>query len=134
MLDNDPQVLSEIESFFLEEFVDAFPKHDIDKHLSLFWKDENLVMFGTTNKKVGYEDYKTTPAEDKSRYDDISLVVDWHLINSHSSVGWIAAEVSVTLKLEDQQLTLPARLTVVVKKIEGKWQIVQGHISMATDS
>ncbi len=130
-LDNDPQIEAEIKAFF-EEFAKAYPKDDIDKYLSFWSKDENLVVFGTGEKWVGYEEYKTGPQEDKDRYGDISLSFDWLSINSHGPIGWIAAEVSVSMSPGGQEMTLPARMTGVVKKTGNKWQIVQGHISMAS--
>ena len=130
-VDNNPETIAEIEAFF-EEFVKAYPKDNIDRYLALFAKDENLVMFGTGEKWVGYEDYKSAPQGDKEKFGDISISFDWLSINSHGPIGWVAAEVSVSLSPGDQRITVPARLTGVVKKSGDKWQIVQGHISSAT--
>lgn len=127
-LDNDPKTIAEIKEFF-EEFTKAYPKDDIDRYLSLFSKDENLVVFGTGQKWVGYEEYKPAPQEDKDKFEDISISFDWLSINSHGPIGWIAAEVSGSLSPGGQKVTFSARLTGVVKKIGNKWQIVQGHIS-----
>ena len=129
-MDNDPKTIAEIKTFF-EEFAKAYPKDDIDRYRSLFSKDENLVVFGTGEKWVGYEEYKTAPQEDKDKHGDISISFDWLSINSHGPIGWIAADVSVSLSPGGQRKTVPARLTGVVKKTGNQWHIVQGHISSA---
>ena len=77
IVDNDPQVVAEIEAFF-EDFAKAYPKDDIGKYLSLFSKDENLVVFGTGEKWVGYEEYKTAPqTQDARRQDGVGGRMSW---------------------------------------------------------
>ncbi|NPD89744.1 MAG: nuclear transport factor 2 family protein [Asgard group archaeon] len=130
-MSNDPQTIAEVKEFF-EEFVEAYPKDDIDRYLALWAKDSNLVVYGTGEKWVGYEEeYKYAPAKEKERFDEISLSFDWTKINSHGSIAWIAADVTVNLRIGEQRIVSPARLTGVVKKSEGKWAIIQGHISIA---
>ncbi|MCK4895720.1 MAG: nuclear transport factor 2 family protein [Candidatus Heimdallarchaeota archaeon] len=128
-MSNDSQTEAEIRLFF-DDFVDAYPKEDLDRYLNLFSQDENLVMFGTGEKWLGWEEYKNAPAEDKERHGEISLTYDWLKINSHGSVAWFAAEVAVKVIVEGEERSIPARLTGVLKKIEDKWKIVQGHISV----
>ena len=115
---------------FFDEFVDAYPKDNLERYLSLFLQDENLVMFGTGEKWLGWAEYRSAPAEDKARHGDISLTYDWLTINSYGPVAWIATEVTVKVKGEGEERSIPARLTGVLKKIEDKWKIVQGHISV----
>ena len=128
-MSNDPQTEAEIRAFF-DEFVEAYPKDDLDRYLNLFLQDENLIMFGTGEKWLGWEEYKNAPVVDKERHGKISLSYDWLKINSHGSIAWFAAEVKVKVKVEGEWKSIPARLTGVVKKIEDKWKIVQGHISV----
>jgi uncharacterized protein (TIGR02246 family) len=129
-MDNKPETISEIKEFF-EEFVKAYPKENVDRYLNLFAKDSDLVVFGTGAKWVGYEEeYKFAPAEEKERFDDIALKIDWIRINSCGNIAWVAADVTVNLKIGEQEIVTPARLSGVLKKTEGKWVIVQGHISV----
>ncbi len=129
-MSNERKIETEIRDFF-EEFVNAYPKEEIQRYLNLFSQDENLVMFGTAEKWLGWEKYKNAPAEEKKRFEEISLSYDWLKVNSLGDVGWIAAEVIVTLKIGVEIITLPARLTGVVVKKDGNWKIVQGHISVS---
>ncbi len=124
----DPQVIAEINNF-IEKFIKAYPKNDVDEYLSLFAKDENLVVFGTGEKWVGYEDYKSAPQKDKDKFGEISIAFDWKKINYHGQIAWFAAEVTVNLTIEDQKVRLPARITGVLKKKGDEWLITQGHIS-----
>lgn len=128
-MSNDPKTEAEVRAFF-KEFVEAYPKDDLDRYLNLFLQDENLVMFGTGEKWLGWENYKSAPAEDKERHGEISLTYDWLTINSHGTIAWIAAEINVKVKVEGEWRSIPARLTGVLREIEGKWKIVQGHISV----
>jgi len=128
-LSNDSITETEVRAFF-DEFVEAYPKDNLDRYLNLFSQDENLVMFGTGEKWLGWEEYKSAPAEDKERHGEIYLTYDWLTVNSHGPIAWIAAEVAVKVKIEEEERSIPARLTGVLKKFEGKWKIVQGHISV----
>lgn len=129
-MSNDPQTIAEVKEFF-EEFVKAYPKEDVDRYLALFAKDSNLVVFGTGEKWVGYEEeYKYAPAKEKERFDDISIKFNWMKINSHGQVAWVAANVTVNVQIGEQKIVNPARLSSVVMKTDGKWAIVQGHISV----
>lgn len=127
-MNKDSQVIAEINTF-IEKFIKAYPKKNVDEYLSLFAKDENLVMFGTGEKWVGYEDYKSAPQKDKDKFGEISITFDWKKINYHGQIAWFAAEVTVKLTIEGQTLSLPARLTGVLKKEGDEWLITQGHIS-----
>ena len=128
-MSNDSITEAEIRSFF-DEFVETYPKDDLDRYLNLFLQNENLVMFGTGEKWLGWEEYKNAPAEDKIRHGEISLTYDWLRINSQGPVAWIAAEIAVKVIVEGEERSIPARLTGVLKKFESKWKIVQGHISV----
>ncbi|MHA1551871.1 MAG: nuclear transport factor 2 family protein [Candidatus Heimdallarchaeaceae archaeon] len=128
-MSNDSITETEVRAFF-DEFVEAYPKDNLDRYLNLFSQDENLVMFGTGEKWLGWEEYKSAPAEDKERHGEIYLTYDWLTVNSHGPIAWIAAEVAVKVKIEEEERSIPARLTGVLKKFEGKWKIVQGHISV----
>ena len=132
-MNTDSQVITEINNF-IEKFIKAYPKNDVDECLSLFAKDENLVVFGTEDgeKWVGYEDYKSAPQKDKDKFEEISITFDWKKINYHGQIAWLAAEVTVNLTIEGQKLSLPARLTAVLKKEGDEWLITQGHISTPT--
>ena len=46
IMSNDTHTEAEARSIF-EEFVDAYPKEDLNRYLDLFSQDEDLVMFGT---------------------------------------------------------------------------------------
>jgi ketosteroid isomerase-like protein len=130
-LTTDPKLIAEVKAFF-EEFVAAYPKDDLDRYLNLFSQDENLVMFGTSHKWLGWEEYKSAPAEEKERLGEITLTYDWLKVNAHETVAWIAAEVKVQFKIGEDWNIVPARLTGVAKKIQDKWKIVQGHISVVS--
>ena len=121
----------EVKEFF-NEFVSAYSKEDVDRYLDLFSQDEKLVMFGTSEKWLGWDEYHDAPAKEKEQFEEISLSYDWLKINSHGSVAWTAAEVIVTLKVGIEIMTIPARLTGVAVKKDDQWKIVQGHISVSS--
>ena len=131
-MSKDPKIETEVKAFF-DEFVKAYPKEDLERYLNLFSQDENLVMFGTAEKWLGWDEYKDAPEKDKNRFDEIFLSYDWLSINSHGLIAWIAAEVKLTVKIGIEIMTIPARLTGVLKKIDDKWKIVQGHISVPSE-
>jgi len=127
-VNTDSQIIAEINNF-IEKFIKAYPKNDVDEYLALFAKDENLVVFGTGEKWIGYEDYKSAPQKDKDKFGEISITFDWKKINYHGQIAWFAAEVTVNLIIGGQKVGVPARVTGVLKKKGEEWLIIQGHIS-----
>lgn len=127
---NDPQTAKEIRAFF-DEFILAYSKDELHSYLDLFQQDENLVIFGTGQKWIGWKSYKDAPTEDRKRFDKISLSYEWLKINSHGDIGWVAASVVFMMHTKGKEIRAPARLTGIVKKIDGKWKIVQCHISIS---
>jgi ketosteroid isomerase-like protein len=127
-MNTDFQIMAELDSF-IEKFIKAYPKDNVDDYLALFLKNEDLVMFGTGEKWVGWEDYKSAPQADKDKFEDISIKFDWKKLNYHGQIAWVAAEVTVSLIIEGQKVSVPARITSVLKKQGDDWLITQGHIS-----
>ena len=126
---NDAQVESEVKALF-DEFVKAYPKDDIEKYLSFWEQSPDLVVFGTGEKWMGWEEYKSAPAEDRNKFDKIEMEYDWLKVNSSGSTAWLATEVTLKITIDDELMTLPARGTMVLIKTDGKWSIIQAHISM----
>jgi ketosteroid isomerase-like protein len=130
IVSNDPKTEKEIRAFF-DEFIQAYPKENIQRYLDLFQQDENLIMIGTAQKWIGWENYKDALAKERNQFHNISLSYEWLKVNSYGDIGWLAAKVNVIMHYEVREIKIPARLTGVVKKINGKWKIVQGHISVS---
>ena len=120
-MSNDPKTIAEVKEFF-EEFVKAYTKEDLDRYLALFAKDSNLVMLGTGEKWVGYEEeYKYAPAKEKEQFDDISITFDWMKINSHGLIAWVAAEVTVNLQIGETKNSQSSKINRFCK--ENRWQM-----------
>ena len=126
---NDAQVESVVKALF-DDFVQAYPKDDIERYLSFWNQSPDLVVFGTGEKWVGWEEYKSAPAEDREKFDKIEMKYDWLKVNSLGSTAWLATEVTLKITIDDELMTLPARGTMVLIKTDGRWSIIQAHISM----
>ena len=131
-MENDPKTVAEVNAFF-EEFVKAYPKDDIERYLSFWAKIPNLVVFGTGEKWVGWDEYQLAPAEDRKKYDAVLMDTQWLSINSHGTIAWIACEVTVSITVSGKVMNVPARGTMVVKKKDGQWSIVHAHISIPSE-
>jgi ketosteroid isomerase-like protein len=127
---NDAQVEAEVKAVF-DDFVRAYPKDDIDWYLSFWDRSTDLVVFGTGEKWLGWEEYKFAPAEDRKKFDHISLDYDWLKINSYGSIAWLAADASLAISEGGEVMKLPVRGTRVLTKKGEIWSIIQAHISMA---
>ena len=127
-MNKESQVMTELNKF-IEKFIKAYPKNNIDDYLDLFLKDEDLVMFDTGEKWVSWEDYKSAPQNDKDQFEEIAITFDWKKINYHGQIAWFATKVTVNLTIEGKKLSLPGRITGVLKKEGDEWLIIQGHLS-----
>ncbi len=116
----------------LDGFAENYAKRDLEGVLSLFAPDSDVVMYGTgaDEKRVGLAEIKAQVERDWSQSDATSVTYEWTSVSSVGSVAWVAADATFNAKIDEQDVTLPVRLTGVLENRGGKWLLVQGHLSL----
>jgi ketosteroid isomerase-like protein len=130
---NDEQQIRALE----DQFTAAFSAKDLDAIMKVYMPGNDLFVFdlGVPRQHVGWEDYKKDWQEflammtgpTKLDISDLSVTTDGQIGYGHNiqHVKWTAAD--------GKPMEITARLTDVYRKIDGKWLIVQEHVSVPLD-
>jgi len=117
----------------LHNSLKAFQDRDVDEILSYFAPSSTVMIYGTgaDEKRVGLEQIRYQIEQDLAQSESFDISFDWSLVASHGSVSWIAADVTISVKLPgyDDVMVFPARLTAVARDYDGKLLFEQWHLS-----
>ena len=115
----------------IEGFHRAYAEKNIEKSLSYFADDADLVAFGTDRDEtdLGVAGIRRNLESDFRKEKNISIEMTWHSVSARGHIAWLAAEYQVHAELVGESMTFQARSTVVLEKREGRWLIVHTHVS-----
>ena len=130
---NDEQQIRALE----DQFTAAFNAKDLDAIMKVYVPGNDLFVFdvGVPRQHVGWDDYKKDWQDFlgmmngpiKFDISDLSVTTDGTIGYGHSiqHVSWAGAD--------GTPMDMTVRLTDVYRKIDGKWLIVQEHVSVPID-
>ena len=120
-----------------DQFAAAASAKNLDGIMKVYIPGNELFVFdvGVPRQHVGWDDYKKDwqdflglyPGPIKFTISDLSIVTDGKIAYSHS-----IQHLSGTMT-DGSPSDLTVRLTDVYRKIDGKWLIVQEHVSVPID-
>lgn len=120
-----------------DQFAAAASAKDLDAIMKVYVPGTDLFVFdvGIPRQHVGWEDYKKdwhdflamVPGPIKFTISDLSIMSDGKIAYGHS-----IQHVSGTIT-DGSPLDMTVRVTDVYRKIDGKWLIVQEHVSVPID-
>ena len=115
----------------MDRFADAYARRDMDGLLALLAPDPDVVLYGTgaDEKRVGRAEIRAQAERDWSQTEAAAFAYEWTSISAAGSVAWAAADMTFGVKGGGQEMTLPARCTMVLEKRGGEWLITQMHVS-----
>lgn len=112
--------------------VEGYAKRDWNILESLFASDPDIVMYGTgkDEKRIGTTEIKAQAERDWAQSESTALSFEWTSVSAAGNVAWVATDATFRIKAGGQEIVLPARMTAVLEKRDGKWLIVQSHFSL----
>lgn len=115
----------------LDKYAEGYAKRDLALVRATFAPDPDVVMYGTgaDEKRVGLVEIQAQVERDWSQSEAVSVTFGWTSISAAGSVAWVAADGACNVKTGGQEMTLPARITVVLEKRGVQWLIVHFHFS-----
>jgi ketosteroid isomerase-like protein len=115
----------------VRQFAAGFSTRDIDLIRSSFAEDPDIALIGTgeDEKRVGWEAIRQLMERDWKQAESASMEFGKHSVLSAGTVAWIMADVTVTAKAGDEDITLALRGTAVLESQAGNWRIQQLHLS-----
>jgi hypothetical protein len=126
----DPNTQAEI-TRALNRLADAYARRDGHALRDAFAPDADVVMYGTgaDEKRLGRSEILAQAERDWSQTDAVSISWDWTSISGADSVVWVAADATFSLTAGGQQVSFPARVTLVFEQRGGRRLISQAHFS-----
>ena len=128
----DPRTEAEVTQV-LARIVEAAGRRDAELALEFFADDPDVFLYGS-----GVDEARKGPAEiraqierDLSQSDAWSWTLGQQSISSAGDVAWTAGDVVIRVVVGDRTLDVPHRLTTVLERRDGKWLILQMHLSVA---
>ena len=115
----------------LNRLNDAYVHENVEQILTIMTPGQDFVQYGTgaDEKRVGPTEMRTQVERDVSQADSLRMMFHWTAISAAGDVAWTASDVTMTAAIQGQPLSLPGRMTTVMRKEQGKWRIAQMHLS-----
>jgi ketosteroid isomerase-like protein len=116
----------------IEQWWDAFVKRDIDRIMAFFTPDPDMVAIGTggDEKCIGLPDLRRILSRAFVQFVDASATIGWHSVSTAGSVALVSADITLTMKTNDQQIIEQLQLTVALEWQGNRWVIIQWHDSV----
>jgi class 3 adenylate cyclase/ketosteroid isomerase-like protein len=116
----------------LNRFAQWYAQHDVDKLMSLYAPDPDLLTIGTGihEKSVGPEQLRRKFEVDLAQAESVSMETRWVSVSAADSVAWAACEWLVRWKARGSEGSSVMRETFVLERRDGKWLILHAHTSM----
>ncbi|NKB70205.1 MAG: DUF4440 domain-containing protein [Candidatus Latescibacteria bacterium] len=118
----------------LNEAMEAYKRRDMDALLGYLAPGQEVIQFGMSvanAKRIGREALKAEFENDWAASEAASCDIGWHSVSTAGSAAWVAAEAQFHWKeAGEPEETIPARLTVVFEKRDGRWLWVHSHFSI----
>jgi ketosteroid isomerase-like protein len=120
-----------------QRYIAAFNKKDVATIMSCYLPGSTLFVFDVTppRQHVGWDDYKKDweylfaafPGPLHNEISDLSITIGGQLAFSHH------IESGYFTRRNGTKLPIAVRVTDAYRKVDGKWLIVQEHVSVPVD-
>ncbi|MGB8909467.1 MAG: nuclear transport factor 2 family protein [Candidatus Cybelea sp.] len=119
-----------------QSFATAFRHKDVDAIMALYPRGQTLFVFdaGPPRQHVGWDDYRkdwvgffgSMKGSPTFSIGDLGVTISGDVAYTHSIQR-------VTATVGKKTMTANVRVTDVLRKMDGKWLIVQEHVSVPVD-
>ncbi len=115
----------------INKFLEAYSRRDLEGTTTLLAPDQDTLLIGTgiDEKILGIENARKQIKRDYDQASDISIKLGPVAVSASGPVAWTYADSIWRIKLRDQDMIYNWRWTMVLEKRQGKWLIVQSHLS-----
>ena len=116
----------------LNNYANAYSDKDIKSMMSLFADDPDFVAIGTGRDEWinGHNQLKNGFLRDFSQADEIEVAFEKITVSNAGNVSWVSATMTMNAEIEDAELILGGRLSLVLEKRDNKWLITHIHFSL----
>jgi ketosteroid isomerase-like protein len=115
----------------INRFIETYTRRDVEGTLALLAPDPDILILGSggDEKMVGINQARLQLNRDYEQAGDISLKLGPVAVSAAGPVAWVAADSTWKVKLSGHDMIYNFRWTMVLENRQGKWLIVQSHLS-----
>jgi uncharacterized protein (TIGR02246 family) len=131
----DPRTEAEVQRV-LARMVDVARSQDVEAVLSLFADDPDVFLQGTgaDEARTGLAAIRAQLERDFAQADAWSWTLSRQSVSSAGSVAWTAGDLVIRVSMGGRTMDIPHRLTMVLERRDGKWLVLQMHLSVASQA
>jgi uncharacterized protein (TIGR02246 family) len=126
----DPQIEKEVKGF-LDRHAKAYEAKDLAAIMALIAPDEDVVFIDGDSEKpvLGPAAIKTAYEREFAQIKSATLKYTSTWIGGKGDAAWFSVQCAVSVDTGEEKITLPAHWSGVLEKRDGKWLLVQSHLS-----
>ena len=115
----------------MEGYWMAYEQRDIDKMFSYHPKNREILIIGTGKEEVfdTLEEYRKGLERDFAQSEKVEIEIKNFTADSSGNVAWVFLNHFAKVTVKGKEHKLITRYTAVLEFIDGKWYIVQSHLS-----
>jgi ketosteroid isomerase-like protein len=126
----DPQTEKDIKDF-LDRYSKAYEKKDVEATMILIAPDAEVVFVDSDSERpvVGPALIKAAYEREFAQVKSASIKFPWVSVGSKGDVAWFTAQCQADVDTGEGKMSVPAHWSAVLEKRDGKWLLVQSHLS-----
>lgn len=126
----DPNTENEIKQA-IARLTENYEKRNLAGFMSCFAEDKDVTVIGTgaDEKRIGRAQIETQVTRDWEQTNAIAMRFNEVAVSAAGNVAWAITDGVFEIKIGQQELKVPARVTLVLERRNGRWLIVQSHFS-----
>ncbi|MDA3905457.1 MAG: nuclear transport factor 2 family protein [Bacteroidales bacterium] len=122
-------------SLLLDNLAAASESGNFEMIEKIWWPSEEVLLIGTDRSEnlEGWEDISAAIIKQFGTFEGtlISITDQSIWLNKDANVGWFFEELNYNFVYENKAMTFEGiRFTGVMQKMDGKWRLVQQHMSI----
>ena len=116
----------------LKNMAQAYLDKDLEGMMQLYVPDPDLVAIGAGRDEwvKGLGELKIGYNRDMTQADKIEVDFEDVTVSSSGNVAWVSARMAMDVNVENNEITIFGRLSMVLEKREDKWLIAHLHFSV----
>ncbi|MGB9936990.1 MAG: AtzH-like domain-containing protein [Methanobacterium sp.] len=132
---SDAKTVNEIIEM-LKRYANAYTDKNLDAMMELFLDSPDIVAIGTGKDEwvKGYHGLKEGFRRDITQSENIKVNFENINVSSAGSAAWASMNMIMNAKIENKEIILEGRLSVVFEKLNEKWYFAHLHYSLPSEN